>query len=335
MMAPSIPAEMKHVAMSGPGGPEVLHVATSPVPQPGRGEVLVKVAAAGVNRPEVLQRQGAYPPPPGVTPILGLEIAGEVVALGEGVQRLKVGDRVCALVSGGGYAEYCPAPEAQCLPIPKSLSLTEAAAVPETFFTVWTNVFERGGLKRGETFLVHGGTSGIGTTAIQLAHAFGARVVTTAGSDEKAAFCRKIGADEAINYRTQDFVAEVKRITGGKGVDLILDMVGGSYTEKNFRCLGMDGRLVQIAFLQPSKVEIDLMPVMLKRLTFTGSTLRPRTVEQKGAIARALAEKVWPLLDAGTVRPIMYKTFAMAEAAEAHRLMESSQHIGKIALEMR
>jgi NADPH2:quinone reductase len=334
-MAPSIPAEMRQVAMSGPGGPEVLHVATAPVPQPGRGEVLVKVAAAGINRPEVLQRQGAYPPPPGVTPILGLEIAGEVVALGEGVQRLKLGDKVCALVSGGGYAEYCPAPEPQCLPIPKPLSMTEAAAVPETFFTVWTNVFERGGLQRGETFLVHGGTSGIGTTAIQLAHAFGARVITTAGSDEKAAFCRKIGADEAINYRTQDFVAEVKRITGGKGVDLILDMVGGSYTEKNFRCLGMDGRLVQIAFLQPSKVEIDLMPVMLKRLTFTGSTLRPRTVEQKGAIARALAEKVWPLVDAGTVRPIVYKTFPMSEAAEAHRLMESSQHIGKIALEMR
>jgi NADPH:quinone reductase len=334
MMPASIPAEMKHVAMTGPGGPEVLHVAKGPTPQPGKGEVLVKVAAAGVNRPEVLQRKGSYPPPPGVTPILGLEIAGEVVALGEGVQRLKTGDKVCALVSGGGYAEYCPAPEPQCLPIPKPLSLVEAAAVPETFFTVWTNVFERGGLKEGEIFLVHGGTSGIGTTAIQLAHAFGARVVATAGSDEKCAFCRKIGAEEAINYRTQDFVAEVKRITEGKGVNLILDMVGGPYIEKNLRCLAMDGRLVQIAFLQPSKVELDLMPVMLKRLTVTGSTLRPRTVEQKGAIAEALRAKVWPLLDAGRVRPIMAKTFQMDEAAEAHRLMESSQHIGKIVLEV-
>jgi putative PIG3 family NAD(P)H quinone oxidoreductase len=334
MMPASIPAEMKHVAMTGPGGPEVLHVAKGPTPQPGKGEVLVKVAAAGVNRPEVLQRKGSYPPPPGVTPILGLEIAGEVVALGEGVQRLKIGDKVCALVSGGGYAEYCPAPEPQCLPIPKPLSLVEAAAVPETFFTVWTNVFERGGLKEGETFLVHGGTSGIGTTAIQLAHAFGARVLATAGSDEKCAFCRKIGAEEAINYRTQDFVAEVKRITEGKGVNLILDMVGGAYIEKNLRSLAMDGRLVQIAFLQPSKVELDLMPVMLKRLTVTGSTLRPRTVEQKGAIAEALRAKVWPLLDAGRVRPIMAKTFKMDEAAEAHRLMESSQHIGKIVLEV-
>jgi putative PIG3 family NAD(P)H quinone oxidoreductase len=334
MMPASIPAEMKHVAMTAPGGPEVLHVGKGPTPQPGKGEVLVKVAAAGINRPEVLQRKGAYPPPPGVTPILGLEIAGEVVALGEGVQRLKIGDKVCALVSGGGYAEYCPAPEPQCLPIPKPLSLVEAAAVPETFFTVWTNVFERGGLKEGETFLVHGGTSGIGTTAIQLAHAFGARVLATAGSDEKCAFCRKIGAEEAINYRTQDFVAEVKRITEGKGVNLILDMVGGAYIEKNLRSLAMDGRLVQIAFLQPSKVELDLMPVMLKRLTVTGSTLRPRTVEQKGAIAEALRAKVWPLLDAGRVRPIMAKTFKMDEAAEAHRLMESSQHIGKIVLEV-
>jgi NADPH2:quinone reductase len=334
MMPASIPAEMKHVAMTAPGGPEVLHVATGPTPKPGRGEVLVKVAAAGVNRPEVLQRQGGYPPPPGVTPILGLEIAGEVVALGEGVRKLKLGDKICALVSGGGYAEYCPAPEPQCLPIPQPLSLVEAASVPETFFTVWTNVFERGALKEGETFVVHGGTSGIGTVAIQLAHAFGARVLATAGNDEKCAFCRKIGADEAINYRSQDFVAEVKRITDGKGVDLILDMVGGAYVEKNLRCLAMDGRLVQIAFLQPSKIELDLMPVMLKRLTVTGSTLRPRTVEQKGAIAKALQEKVWPLLDAGRVKPIMYKTFPMSQAAEAHRLMESSEHIGKIALEI-
>jgi NADPH2:quinone reductase len=333
-MAAAIPAEMKHVGMTGPGGPEVLRVVTGPVSQPGKGEVLVKVAAAGINRPEVLQRQGAYPPPPGVTPILGLELAGEVVALGEGVKTLKIGDKVCALVSGGAYAEYCPAPEAQCLPIPKKLTLTEAASVPETFFTVWTNVFERGGLKAGESFLVHGGTSGIGTVAIQLAHAFGARVLTTAGSDEKCAFCRKIGADAAINYKSQDFVAEVKRLTDGKGVDLILDMVGGLYVEKNLRCLGVEGRLVQIAFLQPSKLELDLMPIMLKRLTLTGSTLRPRTVEQKGAIAAALREKVWPLLDDGTVRPILHKTFPMSAAAEAHRLMESSQHIGKIVLEI-
>jgi NADPH:quinone reductase len=333
-MAASIPAEMRHVAMTGPGGPEVLHVTTGPTPRPGKGEVLVRVAAAGVNRPEVLQRQGAYPPPPGVTPILGLEIAGEVAALGEGVEKLRVGDKVCALVSGGGYAEYCPAPEPQCLPVPKPLSLVEAAAAPETFFTVWTNVFERGVLQAGETFLVHGGTSGIGTTAIQLAHAFGGRVLATAGSDEKCAFCLKIGAEAAINYRTEDFVAEVKRITDGKGVNLILDMVGGPYVEKNLRCLAMDGRLVQIAFLQPSKVELDLMPVMLKRLTVTGSTLRPRTVAQKGAIAAALRDKVWPLLDAGRVRPIMAQTFKLEEAAEAHRLMESSRHIGKIVLEV-
>ena len=333
-MPAAIPAEMKHVDVTGPGGPEVLRVVTGPVPRPGKGEVLVKVAAAGVNRPEVMQRQGIYPPPPGVTGILGLELAGEVAALGDGVRSLMIGDKVCALVSGGAYAEYCPAPEVQCLPIPTSLSLVEAAAVPETFFTVWTNVFERGGLKAGESFLVHGGTSGIGTVAIQLAHAFGARVLTTAGSDEKCAFCRKIGADAAINYRTEDFVAEVKRLTQGKGVDLILDMVGGSYVEKNLRSLGVEGRLVQIAFLQPSKLELDLMPIMLKRLTVTGSTLRPRTVEQKGAIAAALKAKVWPLLDEGRVRPILHKTFAMSAAAEAHRLMESSQHIGKIVLEI-
>jgi NADPH2:quinone reductase len=333
-MTAAIPAEMQHVDVTGPGGPEVLRLVKGPVPRPGKGEVLVKVAAAGINRPEVLQRQGAYPPPPGVTPILGLEIAGEVAALGEGVKSLELGDKVCALVSGGGYAEYCPAPEAQCLPIPKPLSLAEAAALPETFFTVWTNVFERGHLEAGESFLVHGGSSGIGTTAIQLAHAFGARVLTTAGSDEKCTFCRKIGAEAAINYRTQDFVTEVKRLTDGKGVDLILDMVGGAYVEKNFRCLGTEGRLVQIAFLQPSKIELELMPLMLKRLTFTGSTLRPRTVEQKGVIAAALRQHVWPLLEAGTVRPILHQVFPMREVAQAHRLMESSQHIGKIVLDV-
>jgi NADPH:quinone reductase len=247
----------------------------------------------------------------------------------------KVGDEVCALVAGGGYAELCTAPAPQCLPIPGGLGLLEGAALPETFFTVWTNVFQRGRLQKGETILVHGGTSGIGTTAIQLAHAFGARVVATAGSDEKCAFCRKIGADEAINYRSQDFAAEVKRITEGKGVELILDMVGGPYLEKNVRCLALEGRLVQIAFLQTSKVELDFMPMMLKRLTLTGSTLRPRSVEQKAAIARELHEKVWPLLEAGTVRPIVHKIFPLEEAAEGHRLMESSQHIGKIMLKVR
>src|SRR4051795_5728098 len=287
-MSITIPAQMHYIAMEAPGGPEVLVLATGPVPCPATGEVLIRVAAAGINRPDILQRTGNYPPPPGASPILGLEVSGTVVALGAEVTGWHEGDAVCALVAGGGYAEYCVAPAPQCLPVPKGVALVDAAGLPETFFTVWSNVFDRGRLATGESFLVHGGSSGIGTTAIQLAHAFGARVFATAGSDEKCGFCRKIGAAEAINYKTQDFVAEVKRATGGKGVDLVLDMVGGPYIEKNLRCLGMDGRLVQIAFLQPSKVELDLMPVMLKRLTVTGSTLRPRTVEQKGAIADAL-----------------------------------------------
>jgi NADPH:quinone reductase len=323
---------MRHITVEKSGGPEGMKLADRPDPKPADGEVLIEVAYAGINRPDVLQRQGGYPPPPGASPILGLEVAGKVV---KAAGSWKVGDEVCALVSGGGYAELCAAPAPQCLPIPGGLGLLEGAALPETFFTVWTNVFQRGRLQKGETIIVHGGTSGIGTTAIQLAHAFGARVFATAGSDEKCAFCRKIGADEAINYRSQDFVAEVKRITDGKGVELILDMVGGPYLEKNVRCLAVEGRLVQIAFLQSSKVELDFLPMMLKRLTLTGSTLRPRSVEQKAAIARELHEKVWPLLEAGTVRPVIHKVFPLEQAAEGHRLMESSQHIGKIMLKVR
>jgi putative PIG3 family NAD(P)H quinone oxidoreductase len=325
---------MRYIATTGSGGAEVMRLAEGPVPRPGPGEVLIRVRGAGVNRPDVLQRMGAYPPPPGASPILGLEVAGTVAALGTGVTEPAVGAEICALVPGGGYAEYCLAPAPHCLPVPKSLSLLEAAGVPETFFTVWTNVFERGGLKAGEIFLVHGGTSGIGTTAIQLAHAFAARVITTAGSDDKCAFCRKIGADAAISYKTEDFVAEVKRLTEGKGVNLILDMVGGPYLEKNLRCLALEGRLVQIAFLQASKVELDFMPMMLKRLTLTGSTLRPRSVAEKAAIAVALRQKVWPLLDEGSVKPVIHRIFPFAEVVAAHRLMESSQHIGKILLDL-
>jgi NADPH2:quinone reductase len=334
-MASTVPAEMRFVDMKGAGGPEVMQIATGPVPKPGAGEVLIEVAAAGINRPDVLQRQGGYPPPKGASPILGLEVAGKVVARGPGAERWKEGDEVCALVTGGGYAEYCAAPAEQCLPVPKGFSLVEAAALPETFFTVWTNVFQRGRLERGETFLCHGGTSGIGTTAIQLAHAFGARVIATAGSDDKCAFCKKIGADEAINYRSEDFGQRVKDLTDGNGVNLILDMVGGPYLAKNVQCLAVEGRLVQIAFLQSPKVEFDFMPMMLKRLTLTGSTLRPRTVEQKAVIARELEAKVWPLLADGRVKPIVHKTYPLAEAAEGHRLMESSKHIGKIVLKVR
>jgi putative PIG3 family NAD(P)H quinone oxidoreductase len=326
---------MKFIDMAGSGGPEVMKLAEGEVPAPGAGEVLIEVAAAGVNRPDVLQRQGGYPPPKGASPILGLEVAGRVVALGSGVARWQVGDMVCALLAGGGYAEYCVAPEAQCLPVPKGFSPVEAAALPETFFTVWTNVFERGRLAAGETFLVHGGTSGIGTTAIQLAHAFNARVFATAGSDEKCAFCKKIGAEEAINYRSGDFVAEVKALTQGRGVDLVLDMVGGPYLQRNVEALAVEGRLVQIAFLQSAQVQFNFLPIMLKRLTVTGSTLRPRSVEQKAAIAKALEAKVWPLLEAGRVKPVVNKVFPLAEAAAAHRLMESSAHIGKIVLETR
>jgi putative PIG3 family NAD(P)H quinone oxidoreductase len=315
------------------GGPEVLVPASRPVPEPGTGEVLIRVAAAGINRPDVLQRAGGYPPPPGASDIPGLEIAGDVVGLGDAVKGRKLGDRVMALVAGGGYAEYCTAPAAQCLPIPKGLDMIEAAAIPETFFTVWSNVFDRGRLKAGESILVHGGSSGIGTTAIQLAKAFGARVFTTAGSADKCAACEKLGAERAINYRDEDFVTVVRDLTDGAGVDVILDMVGGDYIARNIKALAPDGRLCQIAFLGGSKAVVDFLPMMLKRLTLTGSTLRPRPVEFKAAIARALEKNVWPLVEKGAVKPVLFKTLPLAQAAEAHRLMESSAHIGKIVLQ--
>lgn len=302
------------------------------LPQPAAGEVLIEVAAAGINRPDVLQRQGAYPPPPGASDIPGLEIAGEVVALGENVSGLSLGDEVLALVTGGGYAEYCTAPARQCLPIPKGLEMDEAAAIPETFFTVWSNVFDRAGLKPGETLLVHGGSSGIGTTAIQLAHALGSTVITTAGNDEKCGACDVLGADLTINYREQDFVAEVKDFTDGRGVDVILDMVGGDYVQRNLKALAVEGRLVNIAYLQGSKVEVDLKPVMLKRLTLTGSTLRARDIDFKAAIADNLRKHVWPLIESESVAPFIHATFSLAEAQQAHELMESSEHIGKIVL---
>jgi NADPH:quinone reductase len=328
----AIPAEMTYVRIERPGPPEVLVPDRMEVPRPGAGEVLVKVAAAGINRPDVLQREGGYPPPPGATDVPGLEVAGEVVAVGEGVERWRTGDQVMALVSSGGYAEYCLAPAPQVLPVPRGLSMAEAGGVPETFFTVWTNVFDRGRLREGESFLVHGGSSGIGTTAIQLAHAFGATVFATVGSGDKRRACEELGARRAINHRTEDFVAVVKEATGGKGVDVILDMVGGPYVERNLQALAVEGRLVQIAWLQGPKVQANFAALMLKRLTWTGSTLRPRSVEQKGEIARALEAKVWPLLAAGRVKPLVHATFPLAEAAAAHRLMESSQHIGKIVL---
>lgn len=314
--------------------PDTLALAEGPVPQPDAGEVLIRVAAAGLNRADIAQRKGHYPPPPGASPILGMEIAGTVAQCGEGVTQWNPGDAVCALVSGGGYAEYCAAPAVQCLPVPTGFTMTEAAALPETFFTVWTNVFQRGRLAAGETFLVHGGSSGIGTTAIQLAHHFGQAVLTTAGSDEKCDACRKLGADLAVNYRTRDFAAAVKEFTNGRGVDVILDMVGGPYLARNLDILAMDGRLVFISFMQGSKAELDLRPIMMKRLTVTGSTLRSRTAAEKGAIAAKLREKVWPILDAGTIKPIIHCAFPLAEAAQAHALMESSEHIGKIVLTM-
>ncbi len=331
-MVPSIPQEMTAIEISKPGGPEVLVPATRPVPEPGAGEVLVKVAAAGVNRPDVLQRQGGYAPPPGASDIPGLEIAGEVAALGPEAGDLRLGDQVVALVSGGGYAEYCSAPAAQCLPRPKGLDSAAAAALPETFFTVWSNLFDRVGLQAGESLLVHGGSSGIGTTAIQLAKAFGVRVFVTAGSAEKCAACEALGAERAIDYKQADFVAAVKELTDGAGVDVILDMVGGDYIPRNIKALAPDGRLCFIAFLGGPKAEVNFASVMLKRLTLTGSTLRPRSVAFKAAIAGKLRDRVWPLIEAGQIRPVLHKTFPLAQAAEAHRLMESSTHIGKIVL---
>ncbi len=328
-----IPQSMTHIQADGAGGPEVLMLATGSVPTAGVGEVLIRVEAAGVNRPDIAQRQGSYPPPPGASPLLGLEVAGEVVALGPNASGYKIGDKVCALTNGGGYAEYCTAPTAQCLPWPTGYDAVKAGALPETAFTVWANVFQMGRLAAGEKLLVHGGTSGIGVTAIQLAHEFGATVYATAGSDDKCAACVRLGADAAINYRDKDFAQEVRTLTGGKGVDVILDMVGGPYMQRDIRSLGMDGRLVLIAFLGGSVAEkFDFLQVMTKRLTITGSTMRPRTTAQKAAIGSDLRAKVWPVLDAGRCPPVIHATFPLAQAAEAHRLMESSTHIGKIML---
>lgn len=335
MNAAAIPARMTAVEIAEPGGPDVLVPVEREVPVPGPGEVLVAVEAAGVNRPDVMQRQGLYPPPPGAPDIPGLEIAGTVVALGDGVAAPAIGTRVSALVAGGGYAEYCTAAAPLCLPVPRGLDAVEAAALPETFFTVWTNVFDRARLAPGETMLVHGGSSGIGTTAVQLAKAFGATVYVTAGSKAKCDACLALGADAAIDYRNEDFVERIGALTGGRGVDVVLDMIAGDYLARNIKCLATEGRLVIIAVQHGPKVErFNVLPVMLKRLTVTGSTLRPRTVEQKAAIARSLREKVWPLIEAGTVRPIVHSRFPLADAAGAHRLMESSEHVGKIMLEV-
>ena len=327
----ALPTTMTAIGIKAAGGPDMLVSEQRPAPVPGAGEILVKVAAAGVNRPDVMQRMGLYPPPPGAPDIPGLEIAGEVAALGTDVKRWKLGDRVMALVVGGGYAEYCIAHESHALPM-SGLSMTEAAAVPETFFTVWHNAFERGGLKKGETLLIHGGSSGIGTTAIQLAKAFGARVVTTAGSQEKCDACRKLGADVAINYKTEDFVAATKAATGDKGAEVIVDMVGGDYIARNYEAAAVEGRIVQIAFQGSPKSTVDFRRIMLKRLHHTGSTLRARSVADKGAIARAVEDNVLPLIAAGKVKPVIYKTFPLRDAASAHALMETSAHIGKIVL---
>lgn len=327
-----IPTTMTAIAIDGKGGPEVLQPQTMPVPTPGPGQILVKVAAAGVNRPDVQQRLGAYPPPPGHSPLPGLEIAGEVVQAGPQAARWKLGDMVCALVNGGGYAEYCIAEDVQALPVPSGVEIVEAGGLPETCFTVWNNVFERGALKSGEWFLVHGGTSGIGTTAIQLAKAFGAKVMATAGSDEKCKVCLTLGADRAVNYRTEDFVTAAKEATGGRGIDVTLDMVGGDYTQRNIAAAAEDGRIVQIATLGGAEVTINAARLMMKRVTLTGSTLRPRTREIKAGFARAIEDKLWPLFASGKVKVVMDSTFVLSAAGDAHRRMETSQHIGKIVL---
>jgi putative PIG3 family NAD(P)H quinone oxidoreductase len=333
MAGESMTDSMIAIEIAGFGGPEVLKPVERPIPRPGKGELLIEVAAAGVNRPDVLQRQGAYRPPPGASDIPGLEVAGRVVALGEAVSGWRVGDPVTALVAGGGYAEFCAAPVPQCLPIPKGLDAIQAGALPETFFTVWTNLFERGHLKAGETVLIHGGSSGIGTTAIQLAKAFGAQAIfATAGSREKCQACERLGATRGIDYKHEDFVKVVKDATAGRGVDVILDMVGGDYIQRNITLLAVEGRIVYIAFLRGPKADVNFLPLMLKRGVLTGSTLRARSVEQKGAIAASLARQVWPLLDHGKVKPEIYRTFPLVQAADAHRLMETSEHIGKIVL---
>jgi NADPH2:quinone reductase len=326
---------MTAIEITSPGGPEVLKPGTRPMPEPKAGEVLIEVAAAGINRPDVFQRKGHYDPPPGAPDTPGLEVAGRIVKVASDVTAFKVGDEVCALVAGGGYAEFCTAPALQCLPVPAGLSMIEAAALPETFFTVWSNVFDRGGLQAGESLLVHGGSSGIGTTAIQLGRAFGARVFTTAGSAEKCEACTKLGAERAINYRDEDFVEVVKTATEGRGVDVVLDMVGGDYIPRSIAAMAADGRHVSIAFLRGSKTTIDFNAVMRRRLTLTGSTLRPRPISDKAAIAEKLKAQVWPKIADGTIRPLVYKTFPLADAAAAHALMESSEHIGKIVLVVR
>jgi NADPH2:quinone reductase len=328
----TVPTRMTAIVIRSPGGPDMLVAQERPVPPVGEHEVLVKVAAAGVNRADVMQRKGLYPPPPGTTDIPGLEIAGEVVALGPKVERWKPGDKVIGLVAGGGYAQFCPVHESHALPIPETLSLIEAAAIPEAIFTVWHNVFERGALKAGETLLVHGGSSGIGTAAIQLAKAKGARVITTAGTPDKCLACRRLGADVAVNYKAEDFVAATKAATQGRGADVVLDMVGGDYIERNYEAAAVEGRVVQIAFQGSPKATVDFRRIMLKRLTHTGSTLRARSVEDKGAIARAVEQHVLPLIAAGRVKPVIDSSFALAQAALAHARMESSAHIGKIVL---
>jgi putative PIG3 family NAD(P)H quinone oxidoreductase len=327
-----LPETMTVIEAKGHGGPEVLVPARRPVPAPGAGEVLIAVKAAGVNRPDVLQRLGLYPPPKGASDLLGLEVAGTVVACGPGVTRYKIGDAVCALTNGGGYAEFCVAPESATLPVPRELSPVEAAALPETVFTVWHNVFERGGLRPGEWLLVHGGASGIGTTAIQLGKLFGARVLVTAGSAEKTRACEELGAVRAINYREEDFVEAVKEATGDHGADVILDMVGGDYIERNLRAAALDGRIVQIAFLKGSKVELDLMRLMMRRLTLTGSTLRAQSAEAKARMARAIEEKIWPTIADGRLKPVIDSTFPLTDAVAAHARIDDPDHIGKIML---
>ena len=328
----NIPESMNYIQIEENGDPDVLKLSSQSVPDPGLDEVLIRVAAAGVNRPDIMQRKGLYPPPPGATDVPGLEVSGTVVKKGKNVAEPEVGSQVCALVSCGGYAEYCLASASICLPVPKKISLQHAAGIPETFFTVWTNVFERGQLKSGETLLVHGGSSGIGTTSIQLGKAFGATVYTTAGTQEKCEYCKNLGADAAINYNENDFEAEIKTLTENRGVDVILDMVGGPYFPKNIKILAVQGRLLQIALMQGYKAEVDFRPLLMKRVTLTGSTLRPRSVKEKAEIARALRKEVWPLMDSGTIRPIIHQTFPLEKAADAHQLMESSNHIGKILL---
>ncbi|HEY1607083.1 MAG TPA: NAD(P)H-quinone oxidoreductase [Allosphingosinicella sp.] len=331
---PRLPATMIAIDPAEPGGPEVLRPVERPVPAPGPGEMLIRVAAAGMNRPDVMQRRGLYPPPPGAPSILGLEVAGEIAALGDGVESWRIGDRVCALVAGGGYAQYCVTPAGQCLPVPSALSMVEAAALPETFFTVWTNLFQRGGARPGDTVLVHGGTSGIGTTAILLGRVFGLTLIVTAGSPEKCARAHAVGAAHAIDYNKEDFEARVKEITGGRGVDIVLDMIGGDYLTRNLACLAEEGRHVSIAVQRGPKAEVPIFDIMRRRLTLTGSTLRARSVAFKAAIAAELRRDVWPHLETGEIRPVIDRIFPLSQAADAHRRMDSGDHVGKIVLEV-